>query len=466
MNWSPAAHTLHKHIKERELWQPGDRLLLAFSGGRDSVFLAEILLELQSFWKLECCLLRFNHGLRVNEDDSEDQFCEEFAKKHDLDLKIIKLDVLTLNTTNKLGTEANARQLRYEHLEKASEEWGASAILTAHHQDDQAETVLYRLFSGSEIHGLHGILLKNKKIIRPLLQFSREEINHYLQVNDIKYIEDSSNSLPDYRRNRLRNELIPLLRNIGFADPSKNLLKTIESVQNMSDSQQYFIQFFIDNIMPEIKGEISLSKNTLSSMNPIQLDALLYYFLKGNLHIPKHVPQKIRRQLLQFILNDRTGAHFQISENYECSIDRDTIIFAAPLQTWIPVELDLSKEVFISEIGSIDLKTGPSLDNYAGITNDTAYFPTKLLETPLILRPWQDGDIIKSFGYEKNQKVSDILTKAKIPVRHRKIYPVLSANEEILWIPGVKRTAKYKLSAGNKEIIIVNFRLNQERTHG
>ncbi len=239
-----------EELKKSGLIKKNEKILIAFSGGPDSVFLYKLLFYLKEYYSIEISLIYVNHNLR--EDVKNDlNFVEEFSKENNVPLYIESVDVRKYAAENKKSIELAARELRYEAIEKVLQNLNYDKIATGHNLDDNIETFIFRLLRGTSLKGLKGIPSERKNIIRPILQFEKKEILNYLQENKKSYIIDYTNSENDYTRNYIRNEIFPMFVNINptFRNKVNELIQEInnkESLKTYSEeknTKEKFVQY-------------------------------------------------------------------------------------------------------------------------------------------------------------------------------------------------------------------------------
>ena len=235
-----------EELKKSGLIKKNEKILIAFSGGPDSVFLYNLLLFLKGYYSIEISLIYVNHNLR--KDVKNDlNFVEEFSKENNVPLYIESVDVRKYAAENKKSIELAARELRYEAIEKVLQNLNYDKIATGHNLDDNIETFIFRLLRGTSLKGLKGIPSERKNIIRPILQFEKKEILNYLQENKKSYIIDYTNSENDYTRNYIRNEIFPMFVNINpnFRNKINELINEINDRKNSKDNilKEKFVQY-------------------------------------------------------------------------------------------------------------------------------------------------------------------------------------------------------------------------------
>ncbi len=240
-----------EEVKKSSLIKKNEKILIAFSGGPDSVFLYNLLFYLKEYYSIEISLIYVNHNLR--EDVENDlNFVEEFSKENNVPLYIESVDVKKYAAENKKSIELAARELRYEAIEKVLQNLNYDKIATGHNLDDNIETFIFRLLRGTSLKGLKGIPSERKNIIRPILQFEKKEILNYLQENKKSYIIDYTNSENDYTRNYIRNEIFPMFVNINptFRNKVNELIQEINNKESLKtyiseekNTKEKFVQY-------------------------------------------------------------------------------------------------------------------------------------------------------------------------------------------------------------------------------
>lgn len=224
-------------INKESLLQRGKRVIVACSGGADSIFLLHILNKLG----FECIVAHCNFHLRGEESDRDENFVRDYCKNENLILTIKSFDTMNYAIDNKLSIEMAARELRYNWFEEVRKEYDAQAIAVAHHSDDSIETILLNLIRGTGLKGICGIRPRNGYIVRPLLCINRNEIEEYLQSNHLGYITDSTNLENEYTRNKIRNIVLPILKEINPQIDSV-MLSNAENFSAAESIYKYFIE--------------------------------------------------------------------------------------------------------------------------------------------------------------------------------------------------------------------------------
>lgn len=432
-------HKISKYISCNKLLSEGDKVLIALSGGADSVALLHILRRLG----YNCIAVHCNFHLRGDESMRDQHFVEELCKHLNIPLYVIDFDTELYARENKLSIEMAARTLRYKEFEKIRLEESATAIAVAHHRDDSAETLLLNLMRGCGIRGLHGIRPKNGHIIRPLLCIGRNDILQYLQDRGIEYVIDSTNLSSDYTRNKVRLELLPLMAQIN---PS--IEETIaDTAERLAEAEEIYNQ-----AIEEATGRV-LSDSTIDISKLKQEKApgtLLYELLS-----PYGFNSAQVRDILANI-DSESGRRYKTAE-WEVIKDRERLIITPKREGFSKIPLPQEGEVSTPQgLLRIDRNiyngTIPKQRNIA--TLDTAK-----IEFPLTLRNTKKGDRFHPFGIRGTKLISDYLTDRKRSIIEKEQQLVVTdANNNILWLVGERPSAICSVGNNTTEVITLEWR--------
>ncbi len=411
-------HQFKKHIEINFHFLKEAKLLIAISGGIDSVVLSELLHQLQFDISLAHC----NFQLRGKESNNDEIFTKEFAKQLNVNIFTKKFNTNTFSKENKQSIQVTARNLRYAWFQKLIKEHHFNYVLTAHQADDNLETFLINISRGTGLEGLTGIPAINKNIIRPLLPFSRDEIMAFAKENAISWREDQSNQETKYLRNKIRHQITPILKEINpnLVDSfQKTTLYLQESNQIINDR----IEDIRSKILTKKKEVIQLSIAAIQKLsNP---KAYLYWLLKDygfsewedvtNL-LKAQSGKKVFSKTHQ-LLKDRdflllTKKRNTSKKRTSFSIPKNTLEITTP----IPLKLEQISEKITLQKESI-------------------YVNESLLKFPLIIRKWEHGDYFYPLGMQGKKKLSKYFKDEKISLLEKEnIWLLCSAENEIIWI--------------------------------
>lgn len=434
-----------KFIKENSLFNKDDKILLAVSGGIDSVVMTDLFAKANYKFAIAHC----NFKLRGKESDEDQIFVQNLSKKYGVEFYTIEFNTLEYARANKLSIQMAARELRYAWLEKIRNDNNYQYIAVAHNADDSIETFFINLTRGTGIKGLTGISNKNGNIIRPLLFATRKEIIEYCKANSLIFREDSSNKETKYLRNKIRHLIIPKFEAIN-KNFKKNLLKTIEY---LNDSMT-----FLHGIINDLENKYVLKENKIVKINYKELlkheapKYLLFSFL-----YKYGFKNNIIKQIFS-VLNDIPGKTF-ISKEYKVIKDRDYLIIELiENKEDIEYQIDINSKYIekpiqmLIEIVEWNNKCEIVKDNNIG------YFDYDKIKNPLILRKWKYGDKFMPLGMKNFKKLSDFFIDNKFSLGDKQKTWLLISNGNIIWVIGHRIDERYKITENTKKALIIKIK--------
>lgn len=440
-----------EYVKKENLFATGNRLLLAVSGGLDSVVLCDLCIKAG----YDVVLAHCNFQLRGEESERDEQFVRTLAAKHNKPVLVKRFDTAAYAEEHKLSIQVAARELRYHWfyslLEPAADKDHPAAqfILTAHHRDDNIETLLMNFFKGTGIAGLRAILPRQGKLIRPLLFASRAELQHYAQSNQLQWVEDSSNASEKYTRNAIRHKLIPLVQEL-YPQAIDNLGNNLQRFREIEMLYQQSINMHTKKLI-EVKGnEVHIPVLKLAKAEP--LHSILYEIIRPYGFSAAQLTE------VEALLQSETGRYVQ-SSTHRVIRNRNWLIIA-------PVAAEDAKHILIENPdtsvqfaeGKVSLKrlpaAGYSLNNDIRI----AALDAKHVQFPLILRPWKKGDYFYPLGMTKKKKVARFLIDLKLSATAKERVWVLEMNKKIIWVAGHRIDDRFKI--GNATTQVLELRLD------
>lgn len=418
-----------------------ERLLLAVSGGRDSMLMAYLFLKAGYRFVIAHC----NFHLRVGDADLDEQLVTDFARQHKVPFFVRHFDTEDYARKEGISTQMAARTLRYAWFEALRMQENAKWIAIAQHQNDHVETALLNLARGTGLQGLQGILPKRGQLIRPLLFLTSEEITVSVQALQIPFRDDLSNFSTKYARNKVRLEIIPKFREISpeFDDI---MGRNITHFQEAYD----LLQSFIVPIREELfSSEGSLVQITKSKLEPyIHRLPLLYELFK-----PYGFSKNVLTDL-QGHWNGESGKRFH-SPQYELLLDRDHVCLKARGESQqaadvLKIKEDTAVFVFANKAFEVSIRNDTSILP----SNDVLQVDFERLQFPLQLRFWQEGDYFCPLGMGgKKKKVSDYFIQEKIGLYEKGNVPILiNGNGDIIWIVGHRLDNRYRLTKSTKKV--------------
>lgn len=418
---------LTNFIEKHQLFGKNDKVLVALSGGADSVALLRILLNEGYLCEAAHC----NFHLRGEESDRDEEFVRTLCQKLDVKLHINHFQTADIAAERKISIEMAARDLRYEWFEQVRRESKAKVIAVAHHQDDNVETMLLNLLRGSGLQGLLGIRPKNGYVVRPLLAFSRQELLDYLKKLQQDYVTDSTNLQDDFTRNKIRLQLLPLMEEINPAT-RKHLLATAKHLEGVARIYDKEIEEAIKRVYTDGKIHIPTLQAEVSP------EAVLYELLRD-----KGFNQHQLADILK-ATEGQSGKQF-FSEKWMMLKDRDWLIINE-LKEQQPPQLSYQEMI---------------RDSHFHWTTDKhiAYLDADKIKDELYLRKWQESDWFVPLGMKGKKLVSDYLTDRKFSRIEKEQQYVLCHQNDIVWLVGERIDQRYCITDSTKRVIIVNYEL-------
>jgi tRNA(Ile)-lysidine synthase len=451
-------HTIARHRMISE----GDCVIVAVSGGPDSVCLLHILHELKDELNIRLVVAHFDHGLRSAEDESETAFVRDLAQSLKVPFETAKGRLLSKRTRG--SREEVARNARYAFLEKVRKKHKAQKIALGHNLNDQAETILMRLLRGSGPSGLTGIPpSRDGSIIRPLIEIERQEIENYLKAKKLASVTDSSNLKTDYMRNKIRLEIMPLLEE-QQPQLTRLLAQTAEILRDEDDYLEQTAEAWVG------KNIEILPQNALSMPIP--------YFLK--------LPVASRRRVIRLAIKDVKKDLRRISWDHIEAIQRLAQAEKPQAALNLPGRLTVRRtyghlilsasmkrkpkpfHYRLDEPGAYDLREIGRSISFEEIKNRrdlrlrgskwTALLDAETLRFPLTLRSFKAGDKFIPFGMKGHKKLKDFFVDLKLPLEQRYLTPILCWNDKPVWVCGFRIDDRFKVTSDTKRVMKVTLR--------
>lgn len=425
-----------KHLSQNLSFLSNKRLLLATSGGIDSM----VMLDLFKKCGFDIAIAHCNFQLRGKESNDDANFIENYSKENNIPLFTTQFNTKAFAEDFKLSIQVAARELRYKWFYEILESNNYDYVLTAHHADDNIETFLINLSRGSGLEGFTGIPIQNDKTIRPLLNFGREEILNYAKENTIQWREDSSNASYKYLRNKIRQEIIPVLKTLN-----SNFLS---SFQNTIENLQQSISL-VDDASRIVYRKVVLDEENQKKINLKELlqlpnyKAYLYQWLN---------PFGFKAWDDIYNLVESQSGKQIFSEGFKILKDRDHLILSP--QT----EID-KKEKYVIEEGQkeVNFHIKLSFCKISSVTNGsntTIFVDQNKIKYPLVLRRWEEGDVFYPLGMNgKSKKVSKFFKDEKFSLIEKENTWLLCSDNQIVWIVGIRQDERFKIEKTTKQII-------------
>lgn len=416
--------TVELFLEKYDLLKPKNNIIVAFSGGYDSICLLNIMKYLAKKYELNLFAIHLNHNWRGKESDAEEENCRQFASDINFYCEKLPHDIP--------HTETAAREERYKFFEKCAQKFNSSIVLTAHNANDNAETVFYRALKGTGLTGLAGIKEHRDIYYRPLLGVYREQIEAYCRENNLKPNIDSSNFNTNYARNKIRYEIFPKLKEIS-PEFEQNLNKISKYSQDFTSITEKMIKK-LENYTPD----------EFSKLNPFLQNIAVHKFLQTEI---KNYDRKKIEEISRFIIenkNSKSGKTYSLDKNKFLFVNDRKISSIIPQNTQLP-EIHITK-TGVYKIGNFTLKIEKYQTMPKKFPEDSDYMAFVSFKTiDFTLRQRKAGDMIQPLGMNGTQKLKKYLISKQIPKYERGNLVFLCQNNEILWAPGIGLNEKIKV---------------------
>lgn len=434
-------------INKQNLIQPSQKVLLAVSGGMDSV----VMCDLFSKAKIDFAIAHCNFGLRGEESNEDEMFVKKLSIKYKVPFFVTTFQTADFAENEKISTQMAARILRYEWFEKIRVQHNFDYIATAHHQNDVLETVLLNLTKGTGIAGLHGIRVKNGHIIRPILFAEKESIFDYVVENQIIWREDSSNESNKYQRNLIRNEVVPLLKQIN-PNLENTIQQTVERITAVED--------IFEQEMEMLRKQITWSDSQAIYVNYKAIQTLSQPVIKlAELLKPYHFSYQQSQDIFEAF--DKESGKTFLTPTHTLVKDRtELVITPKNLQAFTSKTIEKNNEVV--EFGERMLNIGAITEIEEGFTVPTAKKVACLdadkVRFPLQLRKWKEGDWFCPLGMNKKKLISDFLIDQKVPLNLKKEVYLLTSNGSVVWVVGFRIDDRFKVTEKTSKICLMEVK--------
>jgi len=427
---------LKNHLSKDLTFLENKKLLLAMSGGIDSMVLAHLFKAL----RYDICIAHCNFGLRGDESDGDENFVRKFAIENDIKVFVTHFDTKAFASDAKLSVQVAARQLRYTWFEELLQNNTLDYLVTAHHQDDAIETFLINFTRGTGLQGLTGIPQQNGNVIRPLLPFSRDDIESYARENNITWREDSSNASDKYLRNKLRHDIVPVLKtlNPSFGTSFAQTLLSLQQAQSLVDDASFMVY---KQVVNDLDNQKQINISQLVRLQNYK--AYLYqWFSPFGFTAWDDIYNLIDSQSGKYV----TAGNFRLSKNRDNLIleripevkDEVYKILQNEQKTTNPIGLRLEKVDFFKE---------NSTKNVIFVNND-------LIKFPLFVRKWREGDYFYPSGMNgQKKKVSKYFKDEKFSLSDKENTWLLCTENEIIWVIGHRADNRFKVTGNTTQIL-------------
>ncbi len=449
-------------IQKYRMLEKGDKVLVAVSGGPDSVALLHFLKQIEPTHHLTLHVFHLNHEIRGKEAAGDAQFVAGLASKLGVPTTLMNFDVPALAEREKLSLEEAAREARYSLMDEVAAKIGADKIALGHHADDQVETFLMRLIRGAGLEGLGSIAPVRDRYIRPFIEITKEDILRYINDNGLEYRIDASNEDMSILRNRVRHELIPFLTSYN-PQLEGSLLKTIEIVREDQSHLDELANGIFDSLGDAGEGFVRI---------PIQ----------GLIAQSASLRRRLVRKCIKWVKSDLRGIEFKHVETILDGLEATPIQFELELPGKAIVFTEYERLVFAKKelFEPIPLKEtrlaipGVTMVEPLGLIIEADYVSPRGLEFEinghvahldadkipgeLTVRSRKPGDSFMPFGMMGEKKLQDFFVDEKVPRRERDFIPIITADDKIVWVAGFRIDERYRVTEETKRVLILKIR--------
>lgn len=436
-----------EHIKKTKLFLPENKILLAVSGGIDSVVMANLFYRSNYDFSVVHC----NFGLRGIESDGDELFVKDLAAKYNKVFYSEKFETQSYANDNGVSIQMAARELRYNFFRQLAEHYSINFIATAHHKDDEAETFFINLLRGTGISGLTGINANNQGIIRPLLFASKENITEYAISARLKYREDSSNKEDKYLRNKIRHIIIPALKQI---DPvfDETLHSNMQKLYQAETIYKTAIEKKAAEIITETQNNISINISQLLATEAPE--TYLYEFI-----CKYGFNYSMINNIISICTSSIPGKIFK-SSSHILLVDRDNIIIRKLEKDGQQKSVfhinNTDKEIF-EPIHLTICRTRIDNNFKIPVESNNAFLDASKIKFPLVIRHWEKGDYFYPLGNNGRKKLSDFFNNLKINRFEKEKIWLICSEGNIIWIAGYRISNKFRITNETKEAYIIKL---------
>ena len=434
------------NIRNENLFQEEDYLILAVSGGVDSIVLCELCKQAGFNFQIAHC----NFQLRGEESNRDENFVQSVGEKYAVKVFLKKFDTNEYAEENKVSTQVAARELRYKWFEELIEKTvGSKYLLTAHHANDNAETLLMNFFKGTGIRGLQGISSKQNKIIRPFLCAEKEEILNFAKENNLSFVEDSSNNSDKYTRNYFRHQLFPTVQKV-FPQAEENLISNIQRFREIEILYHQSIDFHKKKLLEYKGNEIHVPVLKLLKAKPVK--TIIYEIIKQYGFTPHQTDEVLH------LLKSESGKYIS-SATHKIIKNRYWLIIA-PINN-----LDANHVLINEDDTEINFEAGKlrikkmniGADYKPQTSNLFASLDSDAITFPLLLRKWKQGDYFYPLGMHKKKKVGKFFSDQKMSLTEKEKTWIIESDKKIIWIVEKRIDDRCKITGKTKKIIVISF---------
>ena len=456
------------YIKKNEMLKTGDKVVVGVSGGADSVCLLFMLLELRREYDLELFVVHIHHGIRGDTADADAEYTKDICRKFNVECQIFHEDVLEYAKQQHLTVEEAGRNIRRQRFEQVRREKSADKIALAHHQNDNAETLLWNLCRGSGLNGLGGIAPVDGVYIRPLLCVQRKEIESYLKKREISYCIDETNEEDHYTRNRIRNHVIPYLESEINEQTVAHMSETMEQMRKLGEYVKTEVERYLENCAECGKDSTWLLKKKEYLEVPETLRHYVLHELLCRIAEHKKDVESVHVRLLEGLMDHQTGHEIHLPYQIQAVRNYEGIFLRkgsagcrkrGMQKTQDGESGSTPEEMFVTRV--FEREAGPVLFPKSIYTK---WFDYAIIKNAVKIRHREAGDYITIDRNGKTQKLKQYFINEKIPADMRDKIWLVADGHHIMWIVGYRQNQRYQITENTREVL--EIKLNGGESHG
>lgn len=466
--WPQLLHRVVKTVRAGGLFEPGHHLLVAVSGGPDSVALLTLLHRLVARWRLRLTAVHFNYGLRGLESDEDQAFVMSLCEALQVPLRCVPLDART--RPQRVSLQAQARDVRYRAMARLAKDVGADRIVVGHTADDQVETILLWMLRGAGITGLAGMpVQRDGMIIRPLYEVRRREVLDFLDATGQAYRQDSSNAKPIYARNRIRHQLLPVLSQIAPAAVDALCRMGVLCREDDRYLEDQTVRLCASLVRPDGAGGYSIDRFRLQT-EPLALQRRFLREVFRRMHPIRRAPSLATVEAVRRLLLSKRGGERHCAGGVHVRVTQHALLLQPAKAGAFPQESEVVVKSHSLQI--------PSVVEWAGTrqrirvqegTHEAAHqlsasrgwamiVDADLLSYPLHIRPWRTGDRFVPSGMKgRSKKLQDYFVDLKIPVSRRGRIPILDSPQGIVGVLGFRQDERFQVSDCTRRCLVISI---------
>lgn len=460
---------IHETITKENLIKENDNILIALSGGPDSVFLFHVLRILKDSLSFSLYASHINHMYRGIDADNDENFVVDLCKQYGIKLFIKRKNAAEYAKELKLTEEEAGRKLRYDFFNENLKELGNGKIALAHNLNDQSETVLQRIIRGTGIDGLSAMTYQSQNIIRPILNIEKKHILNYLEKNEYKYCKDYTNELPIYGRNKVRLNLIPYLEE----NYNPNIQDILFRMSQIMQKDSLIIEKYINNLFDKIVKEKSenrlvIDAELLNTLDSNEIGRLIRRAVKEIKGSTINLEHKHIDYAVLFIKSNKTGKSIDLTDDIKINISYNNIILTKYVEKNYDFEYNINAEefinisnngikIFIKEIGKSIILNLINRENIHDLKLNEFYVDYSKIKGNIKIRNRKKSDFMIPFGMNGKKKLKDIFIDNKIPLEDRDKQIILEDDEKIIWLENYRISNQCRTDYNTKKILTISL---------